>query len=167
MGNTIELNQRYPTSIKSLKLFMNWWLCTKIHNSSSKVVGLWKMSSPPAHIRNALLLTLTTFHKSHYRAEWRLPNKHKISIINYEFVVAHWDLYHASLSSQTIRDIFTVRNYTAFSIDKILSYCSRAGGQLLTILIILQRWGCWKIINLCLYKMEYLLELRTIDRMAG
>ena len=66
MDNITELNESYPTSTKSPKSVMNWWLCTEIHIPPPKVIGLWEISSLPATIRHAVLPTWNTFY-------WQYP----------------------------------------------------------------------------------------------
>ena len=149
IGNVTELSGGYPTSTKSLKSVLNWWLCTEIHIPPPKVVGLWEISSPPASIRHAVLHTWNNLYGQRYKAEWGLPNEHKISKIGFELVIAHWDSYHASQSGWTMRDIFTASDHTAYSTDDNQSHCGEAAGQLPIISVALRGWSCWRITDRC------------------
>ena len=86
--------------------------------------------------------------------------------MNYELIFTYWGLYQSFQSGWRIRNKFAASNYTEFNISKNLLWHNGYDGQFYTILIILQEWACLKMTDYNTKKVEYLLELRVIGRIA-
>ena len=149
MDNITELNESYPTSTN---LQNRLWIggCALRFISPPKVVRLFTASNHTACDIAYMKYFLWAILQSWMRA----TNEHKISKINSELVVAHWDSYHAF--QRTVRDIFTVSNHTAFS-HLVLTKISRIALELLDNYQPSRShygWSCWRITDLCTKKVE-------------
>ena len=93
-------------------------------------------------------------------------NKLKCFKMNYELIVAYWGLYLGLQSIWRIRNKFATSIYIEFNICKYLLYHDGSDAQFYTISIILQRWAFIRMTDYCIKKVEYLLELKAINRIA-